>query len=267
MTRNEEKIKELCSSASADINLCRVAYTVIDNAPEEEKATLLEAFIIGYRNTPTNHSLDLPCFMDDKKKDLMLKKYGRQVDKRMMALQNMELPEKDFYDKLWRYLSTTPFLPTFEARVIGLYNCVIDKRLPYYAINRSASLSMDQEEFEAHLTSIGEKKLGRMEYILNADFDQKTEQSSLIVAMMDSLRTFEERTVFLARVSAHFKAELHRMKLRDFARMLEGRSAPRLPFSLDEDEDILSGLDIAHLFADDDDENEDSADDPGKPVF
>lgn len=100
MTRNEEKIKELCSSASADINLCRVAYTVIDNAPEEEKATLLEAFIIGYRNTPTNHSLDLPCFMDDKKKDLMLKKYGRQVDKRMMALQNMELPEKDFYDKL-----------------------------------------------------------------------------------------------------------------------------------------------------------------------
>lgn len=76
MTRNEEKIKELCSSASADINLCRVAYTVIDNAPEEEKATLLEAFIIGYRNTPTNHSLDLPCFMDDKKKDLMLKKYG-----------------------------------------------------------------------------------------------------------------------------------------------------------------------------------------------
>lgn len=43
MTRNEEKIKELCSSASADINLCRVAYTVIDNAPEEEKATLLEA--------------------------------------------------------------------------------------------------------------------------------------------------------------------------------------------------------------------------------
>ena len=147
--------------------------------------------------------------MDDKKKDLMLKKYGRQVDKRMMALQNMELPEKDFYDKLWRYLSTTPFLPTFEARVIGLYNCVIDKRLPYYAINRSASLSMDQEEFEAHLTSIGEKKLGRMEYILNADFDQKTEQSSLIVAMMDSLRTFEERTVFLARVIAHFKAELH----------------------------------------------------------
>lgn len=63
MTRNEEKIKELCSSASADINLCRVAYTVIDNAPEEEKATLLEAFIIGYRNTPTNHSLDLPCFI------------------------------------------------------------------------------------------------------------------------------------------------------------------------------------------------------------
>lgn len=86
MTRNEEKIKELCSSASADINLCRVAYTVIDNAPEEEKATLLEAFIIGYRNTPTNHSLDLPCFMDDKKKDLMLKKYGRQVDKRIHSL-------------------------------------------------------------------------------------------------------------------------------------------------------------------------------------
>lgn len=267
MTRNEEKIKELCSSASADINLCRVAYTVIDNAPEEEKPKLLEAFIIGYRNTPTNHSLDLPRFMDDKKKDLMLKKYGRQVDKRMMALQDMELPEKDFYERLWRYLSTTPFLPTFEARVVGLYNCVIDKRLPYYAINRGAALSMDQEDFESLIASIGEKNLGRMEFILNTDFDQKTEQASLIVAMMDSLKTFEERTVFLARVIAHFKAELHRMKLRDFARMLEGRNAPRLPFGLGEDEDILSGLDIEHLFGDDDDENEDTADDPGKPVF
>lgn len=263
MTRNEEKIKELCSSASADINLCRVAYTVIDNAPEEEKAALLEAFIIGYRNTPTDHSLDLPRFMNDKQKDLMLKKYGRQVDKRMMALQDMELPEKDFYDKLWRYLSTTPFLPTIEARVIGLYNCVIDKRLPYYAINRSAALSMDQENFEALIASIGEKNLSRMEFILNTDFDQKTEQASLIVAMMDSLKTFEERTVFLARVIAHYKAELHRMKLRDFARMLETRNSPRLPFSLGEDEDILDGLDIENLFDDD----EDASDDPGKPIF
>ena len=260
MTRNEEKIKELCFRASADIHLCRVAYTVIDNAPEEEKPTLLEAFIIGYRNSPDNHSLELPHFMDNKRKDLLLKKYGHRVDDKMIALQNMDLPKKDFYAKLWKYLSTTPFLSTMEARVIGLYNCVIDKRLPYYAINRRAALSMEQEDFEALIDSIGEEKLGRMEFILNADFNQKTEQASLLVAMMDSLKTFEERTVFLARVIAHFKAELHRMELRDLARMLEGRNAPRFPF----DEDIFTGLDLEDLFDDDD---EDASDDPGKPVF
>ena len=260
---NTQKIKELCSTAAADINLCRVAYSIIDNAPKEEKPALFEAFIIGYRNTPTDRSLNLPHFMDDKKKDLMLKKYGRQVDKRMLALQDMELPEEDFYRKLWDYISTTPMLPTFESRVIAFFNVVIDKRLPYYKINRSAALSMNQEDFEANLSSIGEKNLGRMEYILSASFAQKTEQASLIVSILDSLKTFEERTVFLARLIAHFKAELHRIELRDFARMLEGGSNRRTSFSFGDDDDLLSSLDIEHLFDDGDDEIED----PGKPVF
>lgn len=259
MTRNEEKIHDLCSKADADINLCRVAYTVIDNAPKEERAALLEAFVVGYSNTPTDHSVDLPHFMDHDEQERIRQKYGRQVDKRMVALQKMGLSEKEFYDKLWNYLSSTPFLPNFEARVVALYNCVIDKRLPYFAIDRRSALSMEQDEFVSLLASIGEKTFDRMEYILNADFDQKTEQASLIVSMMDSLKSFEERTVFLARLISHFKTE----RLRDLMSMSEARRRPRFPFGDDEDGDILSGFSLSSLFDEDDEED----DDPGKPVF
>lgn len=248
MTRNEEKIKELCSTASADVHLCRVAYTVIDNAPEEEKASLLEAFIIGYKSTPTDHSLVLPRFMDIMECERIRHKYGRQVDKRMMALQNMELSEKEFYDKLWRYISTTQFLPNFEARVVALFNCAIDKRLPYFTIDRSSALTMEQEEYETLLASIGEKNLGRMEYILQADFHQKSEQASLIVKMMDSLESFEERTVFLARLISHFHTE----RLKDLMAMAEARSGSRFPVGITEED--TEGID-------------DTSDDPGKPVF
>lgn len=260
MKSNEEKIKELCSAAEADIRLCWVVYTIIDKAPEVEKAALLESFIIGYKNTPSDHSLELPHFMSNKQKNNLLKRYGRQVDKRMVTIQNMGLSENAFYEKLWKYISTTPALPTFESRVIALYNCVIDERLPYYKVDHSAALTMEQEVYESFIASIGDRNLGRMKFILKADFSQRTEQASLIMQMIDACESFEERTVFLSRVIACLKTEFQRMELRNFASVLNSEGNNRSPFSLDDDEDILEEV---LLFDDEDGES----DDPDKPYF
>lgn len=252
MTRNEQKIHDLCSTAAADINLCRVAYSVIENAPEKERPALLEAFIIAYQSTPTDCSLELPKFMSCEQKMQLIKQYGRQINQYMMKLQEMNLPECDFYGRLWEYISTNACLPTLEARVIGLFKCAIDENLPYYAINRSEALSMDQETYEAHIASIGEEKLRRMEYILNADFDQKTQQASLTLKMMESCGSFEERTVFLTRVFDCFQAKVLRERLKGIVARHLDEIGPNSLFDPDDDDDLLSDLDVGDLFDEDD---------------
>lgn len=261
MTFNEEKIKELCSSAPTDINMCRVAYAIIDNAPDDEKTTLLELFVTEFQNSPSSHSMTLPCFMDERLKRAMLQRYGQIIDAQITELQKMNLPGEEFYSNLWQYISTDLSLPTFESRVIALYNCAISEQLPYYTINRNETLSMEQKEFETVVSAIGSKNFGRLKAILNADFEQKTEQCSLIVSIMDSLKSFEERTVFLARLISHFRIEIHRMRLQNFAAGLLDRGLLGNPLSLERDIASLSGLDPASLF--DDDTTASATDSPG----
>ena len=282
MTSNEEKIHDLCSSAAKDINLCRVAYSVIDDAPEEEKPALFEAFAIGYKTTPSDQSLKLPRFIDTAQKKQLLRKYGHQVDR--MALQELSLSERDYYDQLWKYISA---LPTLKACVVALYDCVIDVHLPYFSLDRGAALSMDQDKYEALIASIGPKNLCRMKFILNSSgFTQKTEQASLVAAMMDQLKSFEERAVFLAQVISHFKSNLNRAEMRELARLIDTSGIPGSPFGGgddededdededdededDEDEDAegVGDIDIDGLFDDDGSDHSEETDDPGDPVF
>ena len=64
MTYNQQKIRELCKRAEADVNLCRIAYSLIENAPKEEQGELLETFLLCYRFTPSDCTLTLPPFLD-----------------------------------------------------------------------------------------------------------------------------------------------------------------------------------------------------------
>ena len=52
-------------------------------------------------------------------------------------------------------------------------------------LDRENALSMENEEYQEICKQLGETVFSKLEYVLNADFDQKTEQASLVVQMLD----------------------------------------------------------------------------------
>jgi len=187
MTSASEKMNYIIAHAKANVNLAAVCFQFMKSASPGERPQLMEEFFVGYKSTPTDGELLIPQTISDDEEHKYMLHYGSVVDAYMMELQDQHPSEKDFYTDLWNYISESPILPNDKARVVALFNCAIDKRLPYFKLDYEQVLSMENEEYKAVADQIGESTFSKMEYILNAEFEQKTEQASLIVQMMDGI--------------------------------------------------------------------------------
>lgn len=216
----KEKLEVIISHAKADVNLCAAALSLIMDAPIEEQVNLAESFFKGFKTVPTKADFELSQIISkDEEKKLMLR-YGPIVDAYLEELLEQSLPNKAFYSELWDYITTSEALPTTQARIIALFDCAIDKRIPYVHIDRAKALKMNQATFQECNNKIGDEKFQTLEYILNSKWEQKTEEASLVVKMLDDLEDFNLRTVFMTRIIAHFQVELNRLHLRDMFSML-----------------------------------------------
>lgn len=213
MTNTSEKMNTLISLAKADVQLVAACYPLIAEAPESEKAELLKEFILGYKTTPTTGELKLPKLISDMEEQRGMLRYGPFTDNMIKMLQKADLSEEEFYEQLWFYLQSSPLLPDTKARIIALFDCAIDQHLPYYKLDRDLALSMENAEYREVCSQIGDDVFAKMKYILDADFDQKTEQASLIVRMMDTLPDFTSRSVFMSRLISHYELRFHLMSL------------------------------------------------------
>lgn len=220
MMNVNEKMNYLISNADADVNLAAVCFQLIKVAPVDEQPKLLEVFFVGYKYTTTTGELELPITISDEEQRKYMMRYGNLVDTRVEELQKQNLSEKDFYAQLWAFICESPALPNEKARIIALFDCAIDKRLPYFKLDRDRVLSMENEEYQDICTQIGDDAFAKLEFILNGDFDQKTEQASLVIQMMDKMQDYTQRCVFLTRIISHYKRELLRMRLKMTANVL-----------------------------------------------
>lgn len=216
MTNVNEKMNYLISHAKADVNLAAVCFQMIKNAPDAAQAGMLEEFFIGYKSMPTTGELKLPITISKEEERKYMLRYGNLVDTHMEDLQKQNLPEKEFYTQLWTFICESPILPNEKARIFALFNCAIDKRLPYFMIDRENVLSMDNEEYQEVCKQLGDNLFSKLEYILHADFEQKTEQASLVVQMLDNITDYNQRCVFVSRIISHYMRELLSLKLKMF---------------------------------------------------
>lgn len=210
---HKEKLNYLVAHAPANIDLCAAAFTVISEAPEAEQPDLLKEFLIGFQNAPTDGSLDLPEIMDSKKLFVVMYAYGNKIDSRLEEIQEPSPTETAFYADLWDYIRNDPELFSRELRAFALWNIAIDKRIPYYQIDRSAMLSMPDTAFQHIADTIGDDTFGKMAYILGSTFQQKSQPASLIFQLMDSLPDDLQKTAFLGRLIDYYEDQILSMHL------------------------------------------------------
>lgn len=109
------------------------------------------------------------------------------------------VPEEDFYKKLWEKLCDNTLLSDNAAKTAFLTCLFLDARLPYFHLEEG--LSMDNDTFQATFDNI-QPQLRKAYFILAAPFKQKTQRASLLLELADELDG-DEKVVFWAIVISY----------------------------------------------------------------
>lgn len=208
----KEKMTRVIEHAKADENLCAVAYQVL-KAMETGRGEMLKYMITGFKSTPTDGTMKLPITVSKSEKESLMKRYGKYVDQKLEELLKKNLSEDDFYEQLADFIVNDDMLQDTKVGAIAIYDCAVDKRLPYHQIDVSKALHMEQDEYIELIKKIGDDNLDKVDSALTYDFDQKTERAAVVLDLIESRESFEERVVMMARVLAHFERDIMKLHL------------------------------------------------------
>lgn len=112
-----------------------------------------------------------------------------------------ECHEEYFYKKLWNSLKDDALFSSREDQVSFLFLLWSDTRIPY--TNLGKGLSMTDDEFVEHVNAL-EDEISQMKRIINSDLPQRTQTTSLIMNIADSIKDNNSRIVFWAIAFAYF---------------------------------------------------------------
>lgn len=217
---NKEKLKVIVSHAKMDVNLCAVAYQMLKASDPSERPAMLEEFIKGVRRSESDDSMKLPVVITKAEEANLMSRYGSYVDQKLEKLIKDGPNETDFYAMLSEFFFTDEMLQDSKAGTIAIFDCVIDKRLPYHRVNTEKAVSMDQEHFIELINKIGDDALESVESAMSYDFEQKTERAGVVLDLIESREDPEERVVMLTRVFQHFEKQMLQMQQRELKRSL-----------------------------------------------
>ena len=209
---NFEKINFLVSHARANLNLCEAAYQIIEKTSIEDRPTLMETFIRGFKNTRTDESIEIPEVFNEETEHAYTRRYQRIVDGHLEEFLNAGFSKEDFYAELTNYIMTDKNLLDDGARAFAIFDCCIDKRLPYACVDLTSGMRMENEEYAACIEQLVED-IDRVNYILNANLQQKTERASLLLRELDSCDDFKKKTVLMATILNRYDADAIRKAL------------------------------------------------------
>lgn len=217
---NREKLRVIVSHAQTDVNLCAVAYKMIKSCEPEERAQAFEEFIKSVRRDESDGSMKLPVVITKREEANLMSRYSSYVDQKLEQLLKENLDESEFYMKLTDFFFNDEMLQDGKAGTIAIFDCVIDKRLPYHKLDTSGAISMDKEQYAEIVRTIGDEILEAVDSAMSHDFDQKTERAGVVLALIESRESREERVAMLIRAFNHYEKQIIQFYEREIKRRL-----------------------------------------------
>lgn len=201
-----EKLKVIVSHAKKDdVNLCVVAYKMLNGCEPEERANAFEEFIKNVKRNESDGSMKLPIVISEREEALLMSRYSSYVDRKLEQLFGENPEEKVFYSKLAEFIFSDEMLQDGKAGSIAIYDCVIDKRLPYRRIDTTKAITLDEKQLEDVMDAIGKETLGFVDRIIQFDFEQKTEMAGVLLDLMDSMNCREEKAIIMIKAFNHYE--------------------------------------------------------------
>lgn len=188
-----KQMEELLSTADAPtLSICAELYKMILAQKEEDRSNAFELAINLYDDIDSDETVPLENSPYEAQKKTLKDTYGDFVDSFIEFFTKRKGMKEDFYHDLWEAICNDTFFPSEASKIFAFYYIIIDSRVPYFELKQGYEMS---NESYRKLRLKHATTLKRVRYILNADFNQKTERASLLLDELGAEMPREDTTV------------------------------------------------------------------------
>ncbi len=120
-----------------------------------------------------------------------------------------DIDAKQFYKKLWQLIHSTKICKSKRDRVLALYFVIDSELIPYQ--NVGFGKIMDESTYRDITDHLDPNLIEEIEYIINLNYEQKTQISSLLLERLLSINDKDQRIVLLSIIIDVEKSKTKRM--------------------------------------------------------
>jgi len=177
-----------------DIDIIGQVYDIISRQPDKGKA--LKFFLENADNfvSVKDRIVEEQFTKEDLKQ--LKNQYYKFVKQLLYVLLGQDLPVEKFYEQLWLVLGENVLLPSDREKIYALYVIRSDIRIPYFRLEKG--VTMEEDEFN-EITLRKKKEIKKSLVIVRANYDQRTERSSLLMEILNGCSE-REKIVVLAHI-------------------------------------------------------------------
>ncbi|MCR4594667.1 MAG: hypothetical protein K5761_06400 [Clostridiales bacterium] len=198
-----KEIKEYLSVCSGKImNVYYELYAIVEQLDEKEQPVAIEFICENIESIQSDDSYEIiKNYFTDEQLERVTRKFFETdllgiISTLAENAAKEKLPPLEFYTQLWNRLKNK--YKTKRERALVLYELTKNDLIPYRAVG--TGLSMSNEEYRQILKDIGKDFISETEYILDLDYEQKTQRASLLVDKLLMLNDRKKQSVYMAKI-------------------------------------------------------------------
>ena len=236
MTEHAKQLHELISHAPFSRDVAAAACRILFDAPEAEQPDLFCRFLLGYKYTKTDGSMQIEPYFTQEDMDLYHNVCLQLLDQWTEELQAVYSDEKEFHRALWQKIRT---LSNQKLRTMMVLVCAETDRLPYLASSRTAlGDPFTTESFQAAANQMDPAVVGMVHRILDQEYPRVSQDAAALLPFLDACKTQKEKVVLL---TIMFLSVHNKMQLNEFRGSLHEAAARSLEELIQETEEEYDG--------------------------
>lgn len=196
-----EKYKRAIDSLNVSSNVPALDYIKEVNKISNKEGLSYEAFMyLMQMNDIPQKVVDL----DDLEQKRELRRYVDLYENLMKGfvkrLSFKNLDERKFYENIFHFIQDEGIVDKKEIdrcyAWLFVWRCT---EIPYFWLDKTKIISMENDEY-AQYTEELDDDINKLAFIMNHDFEQRTERSSMVLSVIDKYEDPKQRAVLLSKV-------------------------------------------------------------------
>ena len=189
------KVQEILEKYEGD--LCDICYKIIEESVDLENDF---EYLCENWSKDTNESKNIiETHIFKEERDLFNVLYEKKVDgiisEIITKINYGILDQNEFYVQLLNQLKVNFIDP--KELAVAFERVVQDRRVPFRYLGKP--VSMESEKFKEYIDK-NIDNFNKIVYILQTNYSQKTQEASLLLNVLESIKDYEERVVVLAQM-------------------------------------------------------------------